>query len=215
MDNSKIMSKVFMWMFVGLVVTFLTGSYISNNPSLILEIFKGANVFIIFVIELGLVIFLSARIHKMKPITAKVMFILYSLVTGITFSSIFVVYSISSIIYVFLATSLLMLIFSLIGYFTRIDLTKIGTFLLMALVSVLVMSLINLFVGNGQFELIVSMISVVVFVLYIAYDVQKVKRMYEQDVIPEDNLAIYGALQLYLDFINIFLELLRIFGDND
>jgi hypothetical protein len=215
MNNSKIMSKVFMWMFIGLAVTFLTGSYISSNPSLILEIFKGANVFILFIVEFAIVIFLTARIHKMSSITAKIMFILYSFVTGITFSSIFVVYNINSIIYVFLATSLLMLIFALIGYFTKMDLTKLGTFLLMAIIGILIMSIINMFVGNESFDLIISIISVIVFVIYIAFDIQKIKQLYQQGNIQEENLAIYGALQLYLDFINIFLDLLRIFGDND
>ena len=215
MENSKIMSKVFMWMFIGLAVTFLTGSYISNNPSLILEIFNGTNLLIIFIVEVIIVVFLTSRITKMKPLTAKIMFLLYSFVTGITFSSIFVVYEITSIIYVFLATAIIMLIFALIGYYTKLDLTKISTFLLMALIGILVMSLINLFVGNETFDLVISVISIIVFIIYIAFDIQKVKKIYEQKVIQEDNLAIYGALQLYLDFINIFLDLLKIFGDRD
>ncbi len=215
MEKSKLMSKVFLWMFIGLAVTFVTGSYLSTNPSLILEIFDGGSVFLIFLVELVLVIVLSARIHKMNSVTAKVMFILYSFVTGLTFSSVFVVYDITSIIYVFLATSLVMLIFALIGYFTNIDLTKIGTFLFMAVIGILIMCIINIFLGSEQFDLIISIISVLVFIIYIAYDVQKVKQLYEQNYLPEENLAIYGALQLYLDFINIFLDLLRIFGDRD
>lgn len=215
MDISKIMPKVFMWMFIGLAVTFLTGSIISNNPSMVLEIFKGGNVFIIAVIEIVLVIWLSARITKMSSTSAKIMFILYSFVTGLTFSSIFIVYNISSIIYVFLATSLIMLIFSLLGYYTKMDLTKLSTFLLMALIGIIIMSIINIFVGSEQFSLIIAIISVLVFVIYIAFDIQKIKRMYEANYMQEDNLAIYGALQLYLDFINIFIDLLRIFGNRD
>ena len=215
MNNSKIMSKVFLWMFIGLAVTFLTGSYIANDPSLILEIFEGGSVFLIFIVELAIVIFLTARIHKMKPLTAKIMFLLYSFVTGLTFSSVFVVYDITSIIYVFLATALIMLVFAALGYFTKLDLTKLSTFLFMAIIGILIMSIINIFVENEQLSLGICIISVLVFIIYIAFDVQKVKQLYEQNVLPEGNLAIYGALQLYLDFINIFLDLLRIFGDRD
>ena len=215
MDSTKVMPKVFLWMFIGLAVTFLTGSYIANDPSLILEIFTSTGLILLFVAEFAIVIFLTARIHKMKPTTAKIMFILYSLVTGITFSSVFVVYDISSIIYVFLATALIMLVFAIIGYTTKLDLTKLSTFLFMAIIGILIMSLINFFVGSEQFSLGICIISVIVFIVYIAFDVQKVKQMYEQNVLPEDNLAIYGALQLYLDFINIFLDLLKIFGNRD
>ena len=95
------------------------------------------------------------------------------------------------------------------------DLTKLSTFLLMALIGIIIMSIINIFVGSEQFSLIIAIISVLVFVIYIAFDIQKIKRMYEANYMQEDNLAIYGALQLYLDFINIFIDLLRIFGNRD
>ena len=95
------------------------------------------------------------------------------------------------------------------------DLTKIGTFLFMAIIGILIMCIINMFVGNENLNILISIISVIVFVIYIAYDVQKVKKLYMSGNIPEDNVAIYGALQLYLDFINIFLDLLRLFGDNN
>lgn len=212
--QSKIMSKVFLWMFIGLAITFVTGSYISNNPSLILDIFKGANVFIIFILEFLLVIFLTSRIHKMSPTTARIMFIIYSFITGITFSAIFVVYSISSIIYVFLATAIIMLVFALIGFYTNIDLTKIGTMLLMMIIGILIMSIINIFIANETLDLTICIISIIVFVIYIAFDIQKVKQLYESNYMREENIAIYGALQLYLDFINIFIDLLRLFGDN-
>ena len=213
--GNKIMPKVFLWMFIGLAVTFFTGSFIASKPSMILDIFKPSTVLILGIVELVIVIFLTARIHKMNPSTAKIMFILYSFVSGITFSSIFVVYNISSIIYVFLATSLLMLIFSLIGYFTKMDLTKIGTFLFMAIIGILLMCIINIFVNSAEFNFAICIISVIVFVIYIAFDVQKIKRIYLSGSMEEDNIAIYGALQLYLDFINIFLDLIRIFGDNN
>ncbi len=210
--SSKIMSKVFLWMFIGLAVTFVTGRLIANNPEAIEEIFTGSKVIILAIIELVLVIWLSARIQKMSATSAKILFIIYSFVTGLTFSSIFIVYEIESIIYVFLATSLIMLIFALLGYFTKIDLTKLGTFLFMAIIGILIMGIISIFVNNESFSLGIAIASVVVFIGFIAFDVQKIKKMYEYNMIPEENLAIYGALQLYLDFINIFIDLLKIFG---
>lgn len=213
MDNSKIFSKVYMWMFIGLALTFLTGSIISNNASLVLDIFKGMNYLIIALIEIGLVIFLSARITKMKPLTAKIVFILYSILTGVTFSGIFLAYKIESITVIFLITSLIMLLLSLVGYFTKIDLTKIGNLLFIGLIGVIITSIVNIFIGSETIVLVTCIISIIIFIGFIAYDVQNIKKMYQLKIMEEDNLAIYGALQLYLDFINIFIDLLRLFGN--
>lgn len=210
--NNKIISKVFLWMFIGLLVTFLTGYVISINGNMLISIFSTGTYIFFSILELILVIVLSARIRKMKPTTCKTMFILYSFVSGLTFSSIFVVYKITSIIYIFLIASLIFGIFSLIGYKTNIDLTKIGTYLIMSLFGIIICSLINLFVKNNTFDLIISSITIIIFMGITAYDIQKIKNNYT--MIPEDNMEIYGALQLYLDYINIFLHLLSIFGDN-
>lgn len=214
MDNNKIFSKVFMWMFIGLLVTFLTGYVVSINDTMLYNVFSGGTYFILIVVELVLVIFLSARIHKMQTTTARIIFILYSFVTGLTFGSIFVVYKITSIMLVFLITALLFGIFALIGYFTKLDLTKIGTILLMMLFGIVICSIVNIFLQSSTFNLIVSCISVVVFLGLVAYDMQKIKRLYGQ-IEDSDKMAIIGALELYLDFINIFLDLLRLFGNRD
>ena len=215
MDKQAVLSKVFMWMFIGLLVTFLTGYVVSLNPTMLLRIFGDAGYFVCVIVEFVLVIFLSTHISKMSPATAKVSFLLYSFVTGLTFASIFVVYELTSIIYVFLITALVFGLFAFIGATTKMDLTKMGTYLLMALVSVLICLLINMFIKSSSFSLIISIISVLIFIGYTSYDVQKVLRLYDNNVLPEENLAIYGALDLYLDFINIFLELLKFFGKNN
>ena len=211
-ESNKIFSKVFFWMFIGLAITFGIGYYVSINDVMLYNVFSKYYIFLI-IAELVVVIWLSARIRKMKPMTAKILFCLYSLITGLTFSSIFVVYKITSIVYVFGITSLIFLIFALIGYFTKIDLTKLGIYLFMALLGVIICSVINLFVGSETFDFGITIVCLLVFIAYIAFDIQVIKRnLY---LIPEeDNLAIYGALQLYLDFINIFLRLLRIFGNS-
>lgn len=212
-ESNKIFSKVFLWMFIGLAITFGVGYYVSINANMLYNVFKTYYWFLI-IAELVVVIFLSARIRKMNPMTAKILFCAYSFLTGLTFSSIFVVYQMTSIVYVFGITSLIFLIFAAIGYFTKIDLTKIGIYLFMALLGVIICGIINMFVGSESFNFALTVIALLVFIVYIAYDIQIIKRnLY---LIPEeDNLAIYGALQLYLDFINIFLRLLQLFGRNN
>ena len=175
------------------------------------NVFNGIGYIIFIVLELALVIFLSARIFKMQPTTAKICFLLYSFVSGLTFSSIFVVYEITSIMYVFLIASVVFGILSLIGYTTKIDLTKLGNFCLFGLIAVIIVSIINIFISNSTLDLIISIVGLVLFLGITAYDIQKIKRL-ETSGLPLNNLAIYGALELYLDFINIFLHLLDLLG---
>ena len=202
-------SKVFMWMFIGLLVTFATGYFVSTNERMLISIFSSSIYFFLIIAEL-VVIFLSARLHKMSETTAKISFILYSFLTGLTFSSVFVVYQITSILYVFLVSALLFGIFAVIGATTKIDLSKLGTILLMLLVGIIICTIINLFIGSQGFNLVLCIIGLVVFMIYVAYDMQKIKQL--ENIYEGDKLAIIGALELYLDFINIFLRLLQLFG---
>ena len=205
---NDVLKKVFAWMGVGLVITFLTGYYVASNSQMLVGL---SNLFIFFIIaEFAVVIILSARITKLNPTTAKILFLLYSFLTGLTFSSIFIAYELTSVIYVFLITAVLFGILSFVGYTTKADLTKMGTYLFIGLLGMIISAIINLFIGGTMFGLILSCIGIVVFLGYTAYDVQKIKLL--MDSMDEDNLAIYGALQLYLDFINLFLDLLRLFG---
>ena len=211
MDMNKIFSKVFLWMFIGLAITFGVAYYVSMNDNMVYNLFSGSKYFIFWILEFVVVIVLSARIHKLNPLTAKVLFLLYSALTGFTLSSVFILYDIISIVYTFAITSGLFLVFGLLGYFTKIDLTRIGIYLVMALFGVIIASLINMFIGSEVFDLGLCIIALVIFLAYIAYDIQLIKKnMF--GIENEDNLVIYGALQLYLDFINLFIRLLRFFG---
>ena len=214
MENNKVFGKVFMWMFIGLLITFLTGYVVSSNDNMLYNIFSGGTYFILIIIELVLVVYLSARIHKMQVTTARIVFILYSFVSGLTFGSIFIVFKMSSIMLIFLITAILFGIFALIGRFTKLDLTKAGTILLMMLLGIVICTFVNVFLKNDTLGLFVSYISIIVFLGFTAYDMQKIKMLsYEFD--DEDKIAVIGALELYLDFINIFIDLLRIFGKRD
>ena len=211
-EDNRLFSKVFMWMFIGLLITFGVGYYVSLNENMLYNVFS-KYYWLLIIAEFVVVIWLSARIRKMSPTTAKVLFCLYSFLTGLTFSAIFVSFKITSIVYIFGITSLVFLIFAFIGYFTQIDLTRFGTYLFMALLAVIICSIVNMFVGSDKFDLGITIICLLIFIGYIAYDIQVIKRnLYLIE--EQDNLAIYGALQLYLDFINIFLRLLRLFGNS-
>ena len=210
--NSKILPKVFGWMFLGLLLTFAVGYYVSLNPVAMMKMIGGSGLLAIIIVELVVVVFLSVRIRQMNPITAKICFMIYSVLNGLTFSSVFLYYEMSSIIFVFLVSAIIFGLFAVIGATTKMDLSNIGTYLLMALIGIIVCSILNIFLKSQGFDLVISSITVIVFIGLTAYDVQRIGKMDDLAVMSEDNLAIFGALQLYLDFINIFLELLKLFG---
>ena len=210
LTENKIISKTFMWMFIGLAITFGIGYYVSCNENMLFNLFSGYKWIGLVVAEVIIVVALSAFIEKLNPMVAKVLFCLYALMTGLTFSTIFIVYEIGSIIYVFGITSLVFLIFALLGYYTSIDLSKLGTYLLMALIAIIIASIINIFIGSSALEFAITIIALIVFVGYVAYDVNMLKN--GSKFMQSENVPIYWALQLYIDFINLFIRLLRLLG---
>lgn len=209
---NKLLPKTFLWMFIGLLVTFVTGYVVSINENMLESIFTGPLFWVIIILEFALVIFFSARVHKMSPTTAKISFLLYSFVSGLTFSSVFVAFEIASVMYVFLIAAAVFAVFGAIGYFTNLDLSKLGTYLFMALIAALICVLVNIFLNNSTFDLIISIIILCIFFGFTAYDIQQLKRLSDSGM-DHDVIAINGAFQLYLDFINIFLQLLSFIGD--
>jgi len=212
--NNKLIAKSFLWMFVGLLITFATGVVVASNERMLTTVFSGWTYIILAIIEIAVVIYLSARVLKMSKTSARIWFMIYAFISGLTFSSVFVAYEVTSVIYVFLIAAVLFGVFGLIGYKTKLDLTKIGTYLMMALFAVILCMIVNMFVGSSTFDLVLSIICVLLFLGITAYDIQKIKKLSDPNL-PVDSLAIIGALELYLDFINIFLHLLSIFGDAD
>ena len=211
---NRVFPKMFFWMFIGLIVTFGVAYFLSQNEVMMYNLFSGKKYIIVWIAEIVVVLVLSLRIRKLSVMTARILFLLYSFLTGLTVSSIFVVYSIPSIIYVFLITSILFLVFAIIGYVTKIDLSRFGSILMMALLGSLICVIINMFIKSETFDLVTTIVMVLIFLAYIAYDINVIKRNY-MDIEDEDKLAIYGALSLYLDFINLFLRLLRLFGKSN
>lgn len=210
--NKKIVSNIFLWMFIGLMVTFGTAYLTAKNLNMIANIFNGLIYYILVFVELGLAFFLSLRIWKMSGTTATCIYLFYTFLTGLTMSFIFIRYRVTSIIFVFLVAALLFLIFALIGRFTKIDLSKFGVFFFMAVIGIILLNIINMFLLNRTLNIVTCIISLIIFLGYVAFDMQKIKRMSEYDDVPERNLAIICALSIYIDFINIFMDLLNLTG---
>lgn len=209
---NKLLPKTFLWMFIGLAVTFLTGYIVSINESMVASVLGSPLLYVLLILELGLVVFFSARVHKMSPTTAKICFLLYSFVSGLTFCNVFLLFELNSVMFVFLIAAVVFGIFGAIGYYTNFDLSSIVTYLIMGLCGTIICVIVNMFLNNSTFDLVVSIISLVIFFGFTAYDVQHMKNLSDEGI-DNDVVAINGALQLYLDFINIFLHLLQFIGD--
>lgn len=214
-ECNAMLRKVYLWMCAALVITGLVAYYVSNSYMILSYIYSSRWVLwtIIFG-EFGLVIGLSAAINRISATAATLMFILYALLNGLLMSSIFMVYSISSIGTTFFVTAGTFGAMAVYGSVTKKDLTKLGSLLLMALIGLIIATLVNLFLKNGVMDMVISGIGVLVFVGLTAYDAQKIKGLLYGAVEEEstNKLAVLGALSLYLDFINLFLYLLRFLG---
>ncbi len=214
------LTKVFLWMFMGLAVSFLTAFVTANSASLFRFLYSNyLIILILFGIEFFLVSKLSRRAQSLSFQKAALMFILYSFINGLTLSFIFAVYSISAIAAAFLSAAALFGVMAIYGRMTKRDLSSYSTFLIMGLFGIIIASIINLFFRSGMMGFVVSIIGIIVFAGLTAWDVQKLKQYYiNSSHVSEEassNFAITGALSLYLDFINIFLYLLRLYGGRD
>ena len=213
-----VMRKTFGWMALCLLITALAAMGVVNS-GLFYQIASSGAMWLLIIAELVVVFVLSARIHKMSVTTATIMLIVYSALNGATLSVIFVVYSLGSIAKTFFITTGMFGVMALVGATTKRDLSKMGSILFMALIGLIIASLVNIFLRSSGLEWIISLIGVVLFTALTAYDVQRVKRLAAESDLYDDTqvgrLAVISALSLYLDFINLFLYLLRFFGRND
>ena len=213
---SIFLAKVFNWMAVGLAITGVTAYFAASTG--LATIIIGSPLFLIIAIgTLGLVFFLSARIDKIQAATATSLFLGYSLLNGLFFSTIFLRYTNSSIGSTFLITAGMFGAMAVYGLVTKRDLSGWGSFLFMGLIGIIIASVVNIFLKSSGVYWVTSMIGVLIFTGLTAYDVQKIKRMGEEGIMEQGEAAItkssiMGALALYLDFINLFLMLLRFFG---
>ena len=211
-----LMRKVYVWMTLALMITGATAYGVATSPGIQMALFSNQLLFWGLVIaEFALVIGISAAINRLSLTTATLMFILYSVINGAMLSSIFLIYTMSSIASVFFITAGTFGVMALIGYTTKKDLTSMGRILFMALIGIIIATVVNIFLKSSGLQMIVSYLGVLIFVGLTAYDSQKIKNMLQMAPDASEasqKLALLGALTLYLDFVNLFIYLLRIFG---
>ncbi|MDE1043723.1 MAG: Bax inhibitor-1/YccA family protein [Nitrospinaceae bacterium] len=216
-EQQRFMVRVYNWMTAGLGITGFMAFYISNSPAMMNIIFGNPIMPIALIItQIGLVFWLATRVMQMSASKATGVFMLYAGLTGITFSAIFMAYTTASIFSTFLVTAGTFGAMSLYGYTTKKDLTSWGSFLFMGLIGIIIASLVNMFMQSSMMHMIITYAGVLIFVGLTAYDTQKIKEMNilgNEGTEEDTKEAIRGALTLYLDFINLFLMLLRLMGD--
>ena len=217
---NEFVRSVYNWMCIGLALTGFTAFYVSSSETVLRLVFGNQLLFFgLIIAELALVFSISGLINKMSASTATGLFVLYSALNGVTLSFIFIVYARASIVSTFFVCAATFLACSIYGWKTQKDLTSWRGFLMMGLIGIIIASLVNLFIHSNAMSMIISYIGVIVFVGLTAYDTQKIKNMALAQPADLDGAiirkgAILGALSLYLDFINLFLMLLRILGSS-
>ncbi len=208
------MLRVYNYMASGLALTGIVAAFTASTPELFQAIFGTPLKWVVMLAPIGFVFLFAARIHRMKASTAQTLFWVFAGLMGLSLSTIFMVYTGASIARVFFITAGTFAAMSLYGYTTKRDLTKIGSFLFMGLIGVVIASIVNLFLASSALQFAISVIGVLVFVGLTAYDTQRIRNTYLESDYGEtmSKKAIFGALTLYLDFINLFVMLLQLFG---
>ena len=214
--TNSVMRRVYFKMFLAMIVTAVTSVFVAGNEAILTLIFSSRVApIVLLVLQVGVVLILSGRIQKLSTGTASLLFYLYSVLTGVTLSVILLVYTASSIAQTFFITAAVFAAMSIYGYFTSNDLSRFGSIMFMALIGLIVCSLVNMFLKSSTMDWIISFAGVLIFIGLTAWDTQKIKYMTAYaDESMVGKIATIGALNLYLDFVNLFLYLLRFFGDS-
>ena len=214
--TNSVMRRVYFKMFLAMIVTAVTSVFVAGNEAILTLIFSSRVApIVLLVLQVGVVLILSGRIQKLSTGTASLLFYLYSVLTGVTLSVILLVYTASSIAQTFFITAAVFAAMSIYGYFTSNDLSRFGSIMFMALIGLIVCSLVNMFFKSSTMDWIISFAGVLIFIGLSAWDTQKIKYMTAYaDESMVGKIATIGALNLYLDFVNLFLYLLRFFGDS-
>jgi len=208
---NSFLRKVYFWVAIALLISGIAAAITISSAALLSIVLSGWLIPII-IIELALVIIISWAIDKISKEVAVVLFILYSLFTGFTLAIIFLLYTLGSVVMVFFLTAVIFLLMSIVGYVTKKDLSRLGPILFIGLIGIIIAMIVNMFLRSPMMMYIVSIIAVVIFIGLIIYDTQRLKKMALRVGRNADKYAIVGALSLYLDFINLFLHLLRLLG---
>lgn len=214
---TAVLKNVYLWMTLALLISGFTAMAVAGNAELVSRLFATrGTLLVLFIAQFGLIWAISSRIGTMSFVTATLLFLLYSVITGVTLSSIFLVFTMESLASVFFITAGTFAVVSIYGFVTKKDLSTWRSYLLMGLIGVIIASIVNWFLASEVMYWIVSYVGVAIFVGLTAYDTQKIKvlanQCYMEDSETQNKVALMGAITLYLDFINLFLYILRIFG---
>lgn len=210
-SENKLFGKTFFWMFLGLLGSAIIAWY-TYSSGLFVDIVLGNYFNLLLILELVVVLVFSLLFRKLPPTLVGILYFVYAMINGITLSVIFAVFELSSIIYLFIISAIIYGILAIIGYKTNKDLTSWSPYLTVFLIAGIVLSLINIFIQNSTFELILDWVILILFFGITIYDINKIKLLQQDPNIVSEKIHIYCAMQLYLDFINIFLRILSIFG---
>ncbi len=209
--KNKLFGKTFFWMFLGLLGSAIV-AYYTYRSGLFIDIVLGDYFNLLLILELVVVLVFSLLFRKLSPTVVGILYFVYAMINGVTLSVIFAVFELSSIIYLFIVSALIYGVLGLIGYKTNKDLSSWHIYLSVFLIAGIVLSIINLFMQNSTFELFLDWAILILFFGITIYDINKIKLLEEDTSLVSEKLHIYCAMQLYLDFINIFLRILSIFG---
>ena len=209
--DNKFFTKTFFWMFLGLIGTAIVAAY-TYYSGLWIKIASSNAIAIVAIIELIAVLVFSLLFRKLSPTVAGIVYFIYAFLNGITLSCIFAIYELSSIVLIFIATSAVFGALAFIGYKSKKDLSNWSTIIFTCLIVGIIASIINLFMHNSMLDICITWATLVLFGGITIYDMNKLKLLSQDPDLNPEKLHIYGALQLYLDFINIFIKLLRLFG---
>jgi len=215
-SERSFLSQVYLWMAMGLALTGFVAGWMAMNPSVVVAFARNMGLFIVLaLVQLGIVFWLSSQILRLSVMTATIGFSIYATLNGILFSTIFLAYTAASIASTFFVSAGMFGAVSVYGFATKRDLTSVGSIAFMGLIGIIIASLVNVFFRNPMLDSIISYVGIVIFIGLTAYDTQKLKSIHHQGFASSDVLAkvaLLGALTLYLDFINLFLLLLRVMG---
>lgn len=214
---SEVLAGSFMYMFIALLITGITAVVTVTSPVLLSAILSNSSTFmLILVLEIGIVFAATSAMRHNNVVLSGILFFVYAVVNGLTLSIIFLAYTASSIEQAFFATAIMFGVMALIGKVTKKDLTSLGGILMVGLITVIIVSLFNIMIGSSTIDLVITVVAIILFLGLTAYDTQKIQKMAQANTgYSLAVISLWGAMELYLDFINLFLRILRLFGRRD
>lgn len=212
---NNILKRSYIELAIGLIITYMTGLILTSSKNIGLLMWLSRYAIIIFILSLVITLIMSLAIKKLNPVVMKILYVIFCMMEGVSFAAVFLIYEMSSVISIFLVTALILVAMAVFVNKTDKDISGIGKFLFIGLLALFISSIINIFLKSSMLNVILSAVGAIIFAGYILYDIDKIKNTFPlllEQGYNEKNLATFGAFNVYLDFINLFFKLLRLFG---